>query len=461
MSTRGSEGERIIAAKINELQSEENELVRTINSYEKRITSLMDERENCFHTLALIYLPELSAKSVETTLRQVQTQVKDTFRQKQSHREGLETLMKSALSDKTILEERLERVNQGLNKNSEQKDETIKRIEGYLSERSDYLKLKVEVQGKQKDLDERKTILESFKADAKRKLQAYTSNELFMYLVGRNFGKPSYSHKGLIRNRDMNVAKLVKWEEHKKDYDCLIMMPKLMQAEIDKRQEGYRKVASEFNRIIKEIQDNYGLTKVIKEEEKLIEDRKRILSEIEQKEEMCQKFSKERKELDSTKGDYHQRAIQKIKDFLKGDVITGLKKIAMETPDQRDDDLVDKISQIDLEVRSLKDNAKQTILSRDTVSQKLNDLNHILSRYRSNNYDGSRSYFDSSFNMDSLITGYLLGRTSSHSVWSGIESSQRFKSEDSYSSSSSSSSSFDFSSGGGCGGGSFSSGSGF
>ncbi|PIN80658.1 hypothetical protein COV11_03630 [Candidatus Woesearchaeota archaeon CG10_big_fil_rev_8_21_14_0_10_30_7] len=96
---------------------------------------------------------------------------------------------------------------------------------------------------------------------------------------------------------------------------------------------------------------------------------------------------------------------------------------------------------------------------RDAINDKLEGLQSILGQYRSNDYESNRSYFTNSLDLDNLLIGYLLGRSSQNEVWRTISSEQRFKPKPqpvytpSYSGS--------FSSGGGFGGGGFSSGGGF
>lgn len=484
MSISGSDGESKIATKVSELQSKENSLSTQLNNYDRRTDSLVEERNNCLTNMALIYLPELDARSVESTLRQVQIQVKDIFNQKQSRRENLESQMQSALSDKGLLESRLAVVTDQLNQKAEERDSTIERINDELARRDEYPQLSATAEEKEKEVEENNVRLEEFKAEANKKLHAYKNSELFMYLANRQFGTAIYdkNHGRLVRNWDRAVARIVNWQENKKNYDFLLMMPELMQAELERRQEAYKAVASKVDVMTKEVQESHGLPKLMKEGEKLGSDREKLLDQIKQKEERYQRCSQERVELDTTKGEYHDKALQKIKDFLEGKTIADLKRMAKETPDTRDDNLVIRIEQIDGELGDLTVKSRATRESRDEVGEKLKGLNGVLSNYRSNDYEGSRSYFEGGFDLDSLLAGYLLGKVTSGSLWSQVESSQRFKpkpqptySSSSYgggfggghsSSSSRSSSSLGgggFSRGGGFGGGGggFSRGSGF
>ncbi len=439
MSINGSTGESKIKAKVDDLQSEQTNLNTQLINYEKKINTLMDERERYLSNLALIYLPKLDAESVETTLKQVQAQVKDVFRQKQALRESLEGQMQSALSDKGLLESRLSVVTDQLNQKADERDAIVEKVNNELARRDEYPQLSATAEEKGKELEANKARLEEFKAEANRKLPAYRANEEFMYLINRQFGTPQYNHRGLIRTWDRAVArrfdaprknsneKPKSFEKNKKEYTFLMMMPELMEAELERRQCSYDGVASKVNAMIKEVQESYGLPKVMKEGESLGDEREKILQRIKQKEEAYQRCTQDRKGLETTKGEYHEKAVQKIKDFLEGKTITDLKRMAKETPDSRDDDLVNRIEQIDADVKNLKNKAKETITAREVVSEKLNGLNGVLSNYRSNDYEGSRSYFVSEFDMDDLLKKYLSEEITSSVVWSQIESSQRFK----------------------------------
>ena len=113
-----------------------------------------------------------------------------------------------------------------------------------------------------------------------------------------------------------------------------------------------------------------------------------------------------------------------------------------------------------------KTEARKTKLVRDELDDKLDGLKRLVRDYESNDYESSRSYFPSSFDIDELLIGYMMGRNSRRSVWSEIDRKQDFEPEPTYSTWDNDDDDWSFgggsfSSGGGIGGGSFSSGSGF
>lgn len=94
MATKGSSVHRTLKEKIQEMETQSEKSASRIYGFEKKLTGLGEERENCYVSLATNYLPELDAKAVQNTLREVRKNVEEVFRQKQKRRSDLEQLMK-------------------------------------------------------------------------------------------------------------------------------------------------------------------------------------------------------------------------------------------------------------------------------------------------------------------------------------------------------------------------------
>jgi len=464
-----------IKEQISTLEGKEGKISSQIEGCEKKIYSLTSEREAAYVSLAEAYLPELTSQSVKQTLREVQSDIQRIFQKKQDRRKELEALMTSALEKKKDNSDKLENITEQLNQKVTERQKLSKDVGAELSADSKYLGLTSQADQTKERLAKNNERLKSFKEEAEEKLPVYDANKFFSYLLRKKFGTEEYHSKGLIKKLDSWVAKKVDYAVSKRNYDFLKTMPELMELEINKRQEAFDELVSKIRRKEKEVADSHGLTKVIEEGTVLLKKRDELIGLIAKINEEYKIYSSERKESDSTKDSYHQDAIQKLKAFLKGDDIAGLKQKARSTPGSEDDKLVARIEEIDGDVRGLKDKAKGLKKERDALQEKINALNDMERKYNSNDYESSRSRFPSGFDIDDLITDYILGRHSIDSVWDTIKDKQDFEEDHSYSYSSSRSSSDDdhhsswggsfgggsHDSGGGFGGGFHSSGSGF
>lgn len=471
----GKEVHRIIKSKISSVKSNYDNLTSEIRSIEGDIDGLMSQREDCFIRLAAIYLPELDAQNVQNTLREVQGEVRKVFKSKEEKRTKLMFSMQEALEKKGTLEDTLDNVTDELNEKAARRDELKKTIAAELAENINYTNLKSMTEEALKTLDRYKTNFDEFKHESDTKLVNYKTNKLFIYLLNRSYGSNEYSATGITRMLDEWVARRIDFRKAKQNYDFLNSMPELVENAIEQHQKIINVLVQKVEDCEKESANNHGFTRVLIDGEKIATSRRALISGIEKNNHEYEQYAAQLKDVENTKGTYHKEAVEKLKGYLKGDAVADLKRRASETPSPEDDNLVDKIEQIDNSVRDLKNKAKQTKIKQKELDEKLRGLNKIDGHYRTNDYDSSRSYFDSGFDINTFLIGYLAGRHTDNSVITSMASHHRFKPRETYSSSSSrsgssSSSSWDsgfgssggFSSGGGFGGGGgFSSGGGF
>ena len=461
----GSTVYKKIQEQISTLEGKVDRTGSQIDSCENKIDSLTGERETTYVSLAETYLPELTSQSVKQTLREVQSDVQRIFQKKQNRRKELETLMASALEKKKANDDKLENITEQLNQKVAERQKLSKDVGAELSADARYTELTSQADQTKERLAKNNERLRSFKEEAKEKLSVYDANKFFSYLLRRKFGTEEYHSKGLIKKLDLWVAKKVDYAVSKRNYDFLKTMPELMEIEINKRQEAFDELVSKIRKREKEAADSHGLTRVIEEGSGLLKGRDELIGIIAKINDEYKAYSSERKESDSSKDSYHQEAIQKLKAFLKGDDIASLKQKARGTPGSEDDKLVARIEDIDYNVREFKDKAKGLKKQRDGLQEKLNELNDLERKYRSNDYESSRSRFPSGFDIDDLIRAYLLGKILMDDLWSTVKSKKDFEEDHSYSYSSRHDDDYHSSSsgswGGGFGGGFHSSGSGF
>lgn len=471
MTISGSSVHSDIKEKISEEENKVEELESKIYTCETKIENLGTERENIYTKLATTYLPELEAKTVRETLHGVQAEVEKIFKEKQEKRQDLEKLMSSSQEEKRKFEKTLNEVTDSLNQKVAERDKLRGEVAKELSSNSEYTELDKNAKQAEERLKGNKERVGEIETLAKEKLPAYEKNRLFMYLVKRKFRTKNYDKRGLIARLDSWVAGLINFASQKANYDFLKAMPELMAQEVSRRQGELDKVVEELEKIEKNVSDKYGLTKIIEQGEALASERNEIIQETDKKDLEYQKYAQERKTLDSTKDPYHIEAVQELKKYLKGESVQQLKQRARGTPRTEDDRLVGRLEEIDLEIRELKDKTKNIKLDRNKEEKKLEGLREIESTYRKRDYDSRRSYFDSSFDINSLLIGYLAGKYSHDCFMDEMKTSHHFKPLETYHSSSSYSSSYHSSEssgisfggggGGGFGGGGFSGGGGF
>lgn len=437
MAIKGSDIYDSLKDKIREVERESEAKEREVFGVERSITSMTEERETVYVKLALKYLPNLEADSVKSTLHEVQAEVQELVKRKQIRRQELDNAIESEKKKMENLEKRLGENTSTLDQLSLSKTEIESKIAKTLSENSSYTELDAKTQSAKERLEQNERRIDEMEELARTKLPAYSNNKIFNYLLERNFGTENYSSTGIISRLDSLAAEFISFESQKKTYDFLRAMPELMQQEIKVRQRDLMELISEMQKVESSTAKEYGIGEVLVSIESSLKTRKDLVAKQEREKETYKDYISQRDELDSSKDPYYQRAVQELKEYLKGESIQELKRRARETPDQEDDYLVQRIEELDSEVRRLKDNAKQKRSEREAVDKKLSGLKDVESTYTRMDYEARRSRFGDEFDLDSLITGYMLGQWDTRHITSEMERHHYLKEEPTYHSSSS------------------------
>lgn len=485
MTASGTSVHKSIKDQVKVLEKNHEALAEQVYGHENRLKELTTERENCFARLAVVYLPEMEAESVKKTMHEVQGAVQRIFEQKQRRRSDLEEQMQAAREHRQLLETQLERVTDELNDKVAAREQTIAEVATQLKSNPAYTKLNAEAQAAKERLSQNNRRVEEVETESQIKLVPYYNNNIFTYLLRQDFGTDGYGARGWTQRLDKWAANIIGFTAAKKNYDFLRSIPELMGIEVKRRQDELTALVKQVRSIEEEVEKRYGLAVIVQEGMEVGKRRDTLMADREVVTKQYEKLAKERAELDNTKDEYHQEALDKLKAYLKGESIVALKSRARATSGTEDDKMVTRIEKIDEEIGGLREKAKTAKGERDDIESKVKKLNSVLTRFTREDYESSRSYFDDGFDIGPILTGYLLGRLSSDDAWRKVEQCQHFRPRQTYRSSydndssgggyssgrsssrgsSSSGSGFGgfsgFSGGGGFGGGGFSSGRGF
>jgi len=458
----------------NNLYSEYSAVNSKVEQYECSIKKVSSEREDILLRLAKTYLSELDADNIQRTLKEVQAEVQSIFKQKQQRRTEFTSIMEESEEKRETLQKKVNSLIEKLNDKVARRDELSAKAGAELKRDPTYKPLTQRANSLRSDLEKDEKILKSTTADFAQKRKAIESNNFSKYLLNSKYD-PEHQRffdgwiaKAVACNNDNKQP--IGFVEVKKAYDYLKRMPELMKKNYEERVSQLEALEVKINKAEKAASDAVGLTKIFGEIDALITEKKKTESQVDSEVQTYGRYAAEKKSMENTKGQYHSAAVQKLKTFLKSQQITDLKARARATPCTEDDSLVNRIEEIDREVRKLKDGSKTTRAKAEDMSDLYNGIRRILNKFDNNGYASSRSYFSPGLEMDSYLSGYICGKYSERVVWNHIESRHHIKPVESYSSysgssyggpSSSSSPSSSHRSGGGFGGGSGFGGGGF
>lgn len=469
--TSGSSVYSEIQDKLREVESQSTKIGREIQQVQGVVRDLSQQQEDAYVQLALVYLPEMEANAVKKTIKEVRGEVQKIFDRKNARRAQLEELVEDASTQRTKIQTRLNKITTELDEATEQRLAVEAEVGKDLSQNPTYTGLVEKNKFTTERLKQDEIRSQTFAKEVKAKIGAYESDSLFMYLIERGYGTSKQKGNNLTRILDSVVAKVVNFEENKQNYLFLEAMPKKMQEEIEQERKQAEEIQGELKKVEMETATKYKLPPIQEECRVMIKTREDVMGAMSNIDGESEKYRREITQLDNTKGSYHAEAIKNLRSYLAGESLSALKERARQTPDKTDDGLVEKIEYTTQQMEAEKDRINELAKAQRAIQEKVEGIKKIERNFSSNDYESSRSTFGSGFDINTLLTGYLLGRYSVDHIDSEISSSQHFKPVETYHSSysshsdsgSSSSSSFGggFSSGGGFGGGGSSTGGGF
>ncbi len=467
----GREVHKQIKSKMDEVRSNENSINSSISELEGLKIQQITQRDEAYIQLAKIYLPDLQQESIKSTLTDFQKEATAIFSAKRERIEFLDNKIDEFDQRKKTLEKQLEDIDGTISQREKFREDIESKIVTELGSIEIYNALKRQADHANERLKQNTNRLEAFEEDARSKIPEYENNKLFMYLVRRKFGTDEQAGNRLTKVLDSQVASIINYKEQKKNYDLLKNVPELIKEEIENQKNELNKLVEKMESVENEIEEKYRLPIIVNEIDLLEQSRRDISDSISINNNEYEHTFTQRKKLDS-EDEYHAQAIGKINNLLKSESIKKLKDRARNTPDSRDDLLVERIEAFDTNILEYEREIESLIDKRSKVHSTLSGLEAIEREFRSNDYDSSRSVFNSGFDINDLITGYILGKMNSNNINERIRNNQRFKPREtsnygsssygsSFGSSSHRSGGFGgFSSGGGFGGG-FKSGGGF
>src|SRR3989344_8012519 len=418
-----------IKYKITDVDGEVNGLNSDYKLTRERISALEADRDGQYVKLAEFYLPALDADKIKATLVEVRSEVQSLFEARQERRKRLDQSIESSNNNRTNLQEVMSSVVSDLDKKQAEIDSAGSGIENALKEDSTYQDLNKTAGALEVSLEREGAAAQKFEDSAKSKRGGYEKNRLFKYLVNRKFGTNEFTGGKITARLDSSiVAEVVEFSKYGGDYNILVDMPQHITEYLRGKRQERDGIAAQMHKIEEGYAEKNNLPNLMQTREKTLGKRKELQITIEAEDRKYSGYVQERESLDGRKNDsYYQQASDKVKSLLERNDISGLKRKARETRSSEDDGIVEKIEIADSEIERLNESLQSLQQKREILSSKLGTLKEVERHFTGNDYEGSRSRFSSSFDIDSLLTGLLSGRYSLQKVKSDMDSSQHFE----------------------------------
>ena len=134
----GKDVHQSIRTKLEEVEGRHHAFNDRLHEVEGRIEQCTEERQQLYDRLAHLYLPVLDAKSVATTLKEVQETVQNCFNDKQQKRRQLEEALKRNREDRTASQNQLDQASEAIEAKGRERERIEQSIAGLLAANAAY-----------------------------------------------------------------------------------------------------------------------------------------------------------------------------------------------------------------------------------------------------------------------------------------------------------------------------------
>lgn len=443
MSYTGRQVSQSLANSRSQVESELSAVNQSIRETESVIARQNSIREDTLVKLAEMFLAERA--DVGPQFREINGRIQAIFDEKTRRRAAVDDQIATLVSDEGGIRAKIAQSQGTVDGAAKEVAELVTKTDVDLKALPEYVALIEAIMSLNVLIATDVKREDYVKAECSTKLAAFNADPLFVYLAARRYGTDAYQ-PGWFKKGDDWLARVTGYAVNAQSYRILSILPEKLKAAGLSRVETYKAKTAQREALIKAVESKHGVPaarQMLKVAESTKDTR---LDQLKANQAAQNAMLAEKRSIDSGKDPFLQRAKEELKAFFGSQDVATLRRRAAATATTKDDVLVDALERAENTINMQRREAKSLISQRAGIETKLQRAKAAEARFAREDYDSSRARFNSGLDVDSLMLGYLAGRTSESSMFSTFSSNHSTYREPSYSSSYSSSSSDSYSS---------------
>ncbi|MYJ68547.1 MAG: hypothetical protein F4087_08580, partial [Gemmatimonadetes bacterium] len=427
-----------------------------IQELQRQVAESGERRAATVRALAEFHLPGMNEASVAGTLAEMEGGIRAIYDEK---KDRLDVVERSIPEQREVVEgaeAALETVTDALNETGRERARLARVVYQELQGMERWKRLFEQVRKLEARVVASEKRSEAAIREQKEKTPAYERDPFFAYLSRRGHGTGAAAGNALTRRLDRWVAVVTDYEAVRAKYDFLNALPGHAESALEKDRNALAVASPPLERLEAQVIDRNGMTPVLERGDRLYAEREEARKALRDAEGTLRALNDELAALHDERGSYYEEAIDGIEAYLEGRSLDELVVMARETGDLRDDALVAELYEVDERLVHLRDRLAERREERARTASRLRELEDLRDRFEAEDWNGRRSQFDDSLDMNALLLGFMAGRHSSGRLYRTLRRHQQFRPVGDSGLGGSG-----FRSGGGFGGGGFSTGGGF
>jgi hypothetical protein len=265
----------------------------------------------------------------------------------------------------------------------------------------------------------------SAEKDRVEKGKPYEADPLFGYLWARGYGTSKYRAFPLTRWLDGMVARVCDYEAARRDYSLLIEIPPRLAEHATAMRASFDREAAALT----ELEQSAATAVHVPERREELEAAERNLAAIDESitknEGQLGQLVAERKRFAAGEDPHYKGCIEALSAAMQRESIEFLRERASRTVHRDDDELVQKLAEIDAEADNLEANLSEFRKLHERESDRVGKLEDIRRRFKSARFDDALSEFKDIALIALILREFMRGSAGANDVWRTIERQQR------------------------------------
>lgn len=265
------------------------------------------------------------------------------------------------------------------------------------------------------DEAERKTALSE--EDRVEKGKPYEADPLFMYLWSRGFGTSDYRSWGIIKALDQWVARLCDYQGARPNYAMLLEIPERLRVHTDRVAEKAEQAVDALAAAEQEARDADGVTALENALQSERDGLEELGQDLERATEALTAQELELGKFDRGEDQNSLQAFEVVAQELRRDSLRRLQHEALLTPDPRDDQLVDRIEELEAQIDQAEEDVAMRQQSLRVLADRRAELEKVRTDFREKRYHTNDFTFNDYGALEALLGGLLRGAVTGSQYW--------------------------------------------
>jgi len=261
--------------------------------------------------------------------------------------------------------------------------------------------------------------------DRIEKGKPYEADALFSYLWARGYGTSKYRAFPLTRWLDGVVARICNFEPARRDYALLIEIPPRLAEHAATMRASFEREAAALAALEEGAAASVGVPAKRDELEAAEQTLAAIDEGITKREGQLGQLVEQRKRFASGDDDLYKNCIAALSAAMQSESIDFLRERASRTIHRDDDELVQKLAELDAEADRLEVNLTEFRKLHERESDRVGKLEDIRRRFKSARFDDMLSEFKDVALIVLILREFMRGSAGANDVWKTIERQQR------------------------------------